>query len=31
MKLIEAIIRHHKLDDVKNALTGIGVQGITAS
>jgi nitrogen regulatory protein P-II 1 len=30
MKKIEAVIRHHKLDDVKKALTEIGVQGITA-
>ncbi len=29
MKKIEAIIRHHKADDVKNALVGIGVQGLT--
>lgn len=31
MKKIEAIIRHHKLDDVKKALSDIGVQGITVS
>ena len=29
MRKIEAIIRHHKLDDVKNALTEQGVQGMT--
>ena len=29
MKKIEAIIRHFKLDDVKNALTDKGVQGMT--
>jgi len=29
MKKIEAIIRHHKLDDVKNALTEQGLQGMT--
>jgi nitrogen regulatory protein P-II 1 len=29
MKKIEAIIRHHKLDDVKKALTERGVAGIT--
>ncbi|HYW79931.1 MAG TPA: P-II family nitrogen regulator [Thermoguttaceae bacterium] len=29
MKKIEAIIRHHKLDDVKNALTEHGVQRMT--
>ncbi len=31
MKKIEAIIRHHKLDDVKNALATIGVQGMTVT
>lgn len=29
MKKIEAIIRHYKLEDVKNALTDQGVQGMT--
>lgn len=29
MKKIEAIIRHFKLEDVKNALTSHGVQGMT--
>lgn len=29
MKKIEAIIQPHKLDDVKGALHGIGVEGIT--
>ena len=29
MRKIEAIIRHHKLDDVKNALSEQGVQGMT--
>lgn len=29
MKKIEAIIQPHKLDDVKEALMGIGVEGIT--
>lgn len=29
MKKIEAIIRHFKLDDVKNALTQEGVAGMT--
>lgn len=29
MKKIEAIIRHHKLEDVKKALTERGVAGIT--
>jgi len=31
MKKIEAIIQPHKLDEVKEALTGIGVDGITIS
>lgn len=31
MKKIEAIIQPHKLDDVKEALIGIGVDGITIS
>ena len=31
MKKLEAIIRHYKLEDVKTALTGIGVQGMTVS
>src|SRR5438874_629737 len=31
MKKIEAIIQPHKLDDVKGALHGIGVEGITIS
>ena len=29
MKKIEAIIRHFKLEDVKNALTEQGIQGMT--
>jgi nitrogen regulatory protein P-II 1 len=29
MKKIEAIVRHYKLDDVKNALNEIGVHGMT--
>lgn len=29
MKKIEAIIRHHKLEEVKTALSAAGVQGIT--
>lgn len=29
MKLITAIIKPHKLDDVKNALKAIGVEGLT--
>ena len=31
MKKIEAIIQPHKLDEVKEALLGIGVEGITIS
>jgi nitrogen regulatory protein P-II 1 len=31
MKKIEAIIRHYKLDDVKQALTAAGVSGMTIS
>ncbi len=31
MKKIEAIIRHYKLEDVKNALTEQGVMGMTVS
>jgi len=31
MKKIEAIIKPHKLDEVKQALTRIGVQGMTVT
>jgi nitrogen regulatory protein P-II 1 len=31
MKKIEAIVRHHKLDDVKTALVGAGLQGMTVT
>ncbi len=31
MKKIEAVIRHYKLEDVKNALTAVGVQGMTVT
>ena len=31
MKKIEAVIRHFKLEEVKDALTEIGVQGMTVS
>jgi nitrogen regulatory protein P-II 1 len=31
MKKIEAIIKPHKLDDVKEALNALGVQGMTVS
>jgi nitrogen regulatory protein PII len=30
VKKIEAVIRPHKLDDVKEALAGLGVAGMTA-
>lgn len=31
MKKIEAIIKPHKLDDVKEAINALGVQGMTVS
>ena len=31
MKKIEAIVRHYKLEEIKNALTAAGVQGMTVS
>ena len=31
MKLVTAIIKPHKLDDVREALTPLGVQGLTVS
>jgi nitrogen regulatory protein P-II 1 len=31
MKKIEAIVRHHKVDEVKDALVGVGLQGMTVS
>ena len=31
MKKIEAVIRHYKLEDVKNALTAKGIVGLTVS
>jgi nitrogen regulatory protein P-II 1 len=31
MKKIEAIVRHHKLDDVKNALINVGLHGMTVT
>lgn len=31
MKLLTAVIKPHKLDDVKNALEAFGVQGMTVS
>ena len=31
MKLIVAVIKPFKVDDVKQALTGLGLQGLTVS
>src|SRR5260370_415939 len=31
MKRVEAVIRHHRLDDVKNELAATGVAGMTVS
>ena len=31
MKKVEAIIRHYKLEEVKNALAEAGIQGLTVS
>jgi nitrogen regulatory protein P-II 1 len=31
VKLISAIVKPHKLDDVKDALKGLGLQGMTVS
>jgi len=31
MKKIEAIVRHHKVDAVKEALIGVGLQGMTVT
>ena len=31
MKKVEAIVRHFKLEDVKNALTEQGLQGMTVT
>ncbi len=31
MKRLEIIIRPHKVDEVKDALTGIGIQGMTVT
>ncbi|GIX03312.1 MAG: nitrogen regulatory protein P-II [Planctomycetaceae bacterium] len=31
MKKIEAVIRHYKLEEVKNALTQVGIQGMTVT
>ena len=29
MKMISAVIKHYKLDEVREALTAVGVQGMT--
>jgi nitrogen regulatory protein PII len=31
MKKIEAIVRHHKVDEVKEALVGVGLTGMTVT
>ncbi|MFO1022345.1 MAG: P-II family nitrogen regulator [Planctomycetales bacterium] len=31
MKKVEAIVRHYKLEEIKDALTKIGIQGMTVS
>ena len=31
MKLVTAVIKPHKVDEVKSALRGVGVQGITVT
>jgi nitrogen regulatory protein P-II 1 len=31
MKKIEALIRHYKIDDVKDGLTKVGVKGLTVT
>lgn len=31
MKKIEAIVRHHKVDDIKAALVGLGFHGMTVT
>ena len=31
MKMVTAIVKPFKLDDVRSALTGIGVEGLTVS
>lgn len=31
MKKVEAVIRHYKLEDLKNALTAAGIQGMTVT
>jgi nitrogen regulatory protein P-II 2 len=29
MKMVSAVIKHHRLDDVRKALTDLGIQGMT--
>lgn len=31
MKKVEAVIRHFKLEEIKNALSGIGIHGMTVT
>lgn len=31
MKKVEAIVRHYKLEEIKDALTKVGIQGMTVS
>ncbi|MDA0654373.1 MAG: P-II family nitrogen regulator, partial [Proteobacteria bacterium] len=31
MKLVMAILKPHKLDEVREALTAVGIQGMTVS
>ena len=31
MKKVEAVVRHHKLDEIKEALTGLGYRGMTVT
>ena len=31
MKMVMAVIKPHKLDQVREALTGLGVEGMTAT
>jgi nitrogen regulatory protein P-II 2 len=31
MKMVSAVVKHQRLDDVRKALTGIGVQGMTVT
>lgn len=31
MKMVMAVVKPHKLEEVREALTGLGIQGLTAS